>query len=64
MKYLVEVAPSIERGNAIDEKGGPGPIFGYVHERFKLDAFDVDVTRRRIFLVDDLADASEVAEMM
>src|SRR5262245_28101304 len=39
MKYLVEAHPSMESGNRIDaQEGGPGPLSGYVAERFKPEA--------------------------
>lgn len=64
MKYLVEVHASFERGNAIDEKGGPGPIFHYVAERFKPEAIYGNPTKRQAFLVVDLANEADTAELM
>lgn len=64
MRYLVEVAASIERGNALDNAGGPGPLFGHIVERFKPEAFYVDLTRRHIFLVADLQSPAEIEELM
>jgi hypothetical protein len=64
MKYLVEFHASIERGNAIDAKGGPGPLFGHVVQRFKPEAFYGNPTRRQAFLIVDLATESDVAELM
>ncbi len=64
MKYLVEVHASIERGNAIDKKGGPGPLFAYIAERFKPEAFYGNPTRRQAFLAVDLASEADVAELM
>ena len=64
MRYLVEVAASIERGNALDEAGGPGPMFAHIMERFKPEAFYVDLTRRHIFLVADLQSPAEIEELM
>lgn len=64
MKYLVEVTASIERGNAIDDKGGPGPLFAYIAQRFKPEAFYGNPTRRQVFLIVDLATETDVAELM
>lgn len=64
MKYLIEVHASIERGNAIDEKGGPGPLFAYIAERFKPEAFYGNPTRRQVFLIVDLATDADAAELM
>ena len=51
MKYLVEFHASIERGNAIDEKGGPAALFAHVGQRFKPEAFYGNPTRRQAFLI-------------
>jgi hypothetical protein len=64
MKYLVEFHASIERGNAVDEKGGPGPLFAHIAQRFKPEAFYGNPTRRQAFLIVDLATESDVAELM
>ena len=64
MKYLVEVHASIERGNAIDEKGGPAPVFGYIADRFKPEAIYGNPTRRQVFLIVDLPTEADVAELM
>ena len=64
MKYIVEVTASIEGGNAIDDKGGPGPMFSYIAERFKPEAIYGNPTRRQAFFIVDLASETEVAELM
>jgi hypothetical protein len=64
MKYLVELRASIERGNAIDEKGGPGPLFAHITQRFKPEAFYGNPTRRQAFLIVDLATEADIAELM
>ena len=64
MKYLVEFRASIERGNAIDEKGGPGPLFAHIAQRFKPEAFYGNPTRRQGYLIVDLPNESDVAELM
>lgn len=64
MRYLVEVAASIERGNAIDDAGGPGQLFGHIVERFKPEVGYVDLTRRHVFFVADLQSPAEIAELM
>jgi hypothetical protein len=64
MKYLVQFHASIERGNAIDEKGGPGPLFAHVVQRFKPEAFYGNATRREGILIVDLPTESDVAELM
>jgi hypothetical protein len=64
MKYLVEVTASIERGNALDDQGGPGPVFGYIAQRFKPEVFYGNPTRRQVFMVVDLPTECETAELM
>ena len=49
MKYLVEVHASMERGNALDAAGGPGPVFAHIAERFKPEAIYGNPTRRQAF---------------
>jgi hypothetical protein len=64
MKYLVEATASIERADAIDEKGGPAPLFSYIVQRFKPEVFYGNPTRRQVFLIVDLATETDVAELM
>jgi len=64
MKYLVEFHASMERGNAIDAKGGPASIFAHIAARFKPEAFYGNPTRRQAFLIVDLPTESDVAELM
>lgn len=64
MRYLFEMTATLERGNEIDAKGGPGPIFGYIMERFKPEAFYVSALRRQLWLVVDLATMAQVHELM
>ena len=64
MKYLVEFHASMERGNAIDQKGGPGPLFAHIVERFKPEAFYGNPTRRQAYLIVDLPTESDVTELM
>ena len=64
MLYMVEVQASMERGNEIDSKDGPGPVFAYIVERFKPQAIYGTPTRRQIFMVVELADETETAELM
>jgi hypothetical protein len=61
MRYLVESTASIARGNEIVAKGGPGPVFGYIAERFKPVG---NPTRRQAFLIVDLATETDIAELM
>jgi hypothetical protein len=64
MKYLVEVTASIERGNELDAAGGPGPILGYIVERFRPECLYGNPTRRQVFLIVDLPCEADAAELM
>ena len=64
MLYMVQLTADIERANEIDSKGGPGPVFAYIVERFKPQAIYGTPTRRQIFMVVDLADETTTAELM
>ena len=50
MLYMVEAHASMERGNEIDSKEGPGPVFQYIVERFKPQSLHGNPTRRQIFM--------------
>jgi len=62
--YLVEATASIERGNAIDDQGGPGAVFEYIGKRFKPTALYGNPTRRQVFLIVDLPSDADMAELM
>ena len=64
MKYLVEARASMERGNEIDQKGGPGPLFDHIAKRFKPEAFYGNPSRRQVFLIVDLATEAQIGELM
>lgn len=64
MKYLVEASASMERGNALDAAGGPGPLFAHIAERFKPEALYGNPTRRQVFLIVDLESEADIAELM
>jgi len=54
MRQLVHIRPTFERANQIDEKGGPGPLFRYLAERFKPEAIYVSAVHREGWFVVDL----------
>jgi hypothetical protein len=64
MKFMVEFHASMERGNTIDQQGGPAAIFGHVAERFKPEAFYANPSRRQCFMVVDLPTDADMAELM
>ena len=64
MLYMVELHASMERGNEIDRKGGPDAVFQYIVERFKPQAIYGTPTRRQIFMVVELENEADTAELM
>jgi hypothetical protein len=64
MLYLVEVWPSIEKGDTIDQGEDPGPFFAKVAERFQPQAIYGDPTKRHIFLLVELETPAKMAELM
>jgi len=64
MKYLIKVHASIERGNVIEESGGPGPLFSYISERLHPEAAYGTPTSRTCWFVADVDDPSVLAEVM
>ncbi len=64
MLYMVEAAASMEKGNAIDAGPGPGPFFQKIGERFHPQAFWGDPSRRHVFMVVEIEDAGQMAELM
>ena len=64
MLYMVEAHASMERGNEIDRKEGPGPVIQYIVERFKPQSLHGNPTRRQLFMVVELETPTETAELM
>lgn len=64
MLYMVEVAASMEKGNAIDAGPGPGPVFEQIAKRFRPQALYGDASRRHVFIVVELEGAAQMAELM
>src|SRR6516225_3543688 len=62
--YLVEARASMEAGNAIDSRAGPGPMFAKIVERFHPQAIYTNPTRRQVFMVVDLDTPAQIAELM
>lgn len=63
MKYLVTVEAEWNAANKLDSgPGGPGPLFGYIAERFRPEAFYVMADRRGCVWVLDLADGAAMTE--
>jgi len=63
MKYLVEVTPTPERANQIEDKGSFGPMISYVNERYKPECLYINPTERQLFLIVDLTNDVDCAEL-
>jgi len=64
MLYMVETSATIERGDAIDSGDGPGPFFAKIADRFRPQAIYGNPTRRHIFIVVELNNPADIAELM
>lgn len=64
MKYLIEAGPTVDRANDMDARGGPGVALQYIGEKFRPEVFYVSMVRRRVYLVVDLEDFSQVHELI
>ena len=64
MRYLVYFEIPAEVGNRLDfEEGGPGPLIGYVMDRFAPEASYTQAGLRGVFIVADL-DEAQMTELM
>jgi len=64
MRYLVELEPTTEAANKLDSgPGGPGPLFGYIAERWKPEAFYLRADRRIALWVIDFPDVASLVEL-
>ena len=64
MRYLIYFEIPTEEGNRLDfDDGGPGPILGYVMDRFKPEASYTQAGMRAVFMVADLNEA-QMTELM
>jgi hypothetical protein len=62
--YLIYFEIPAEAGNSLDfEEGGPGPILGYVMDRFAPEASYTQAGMRAVFMVADL-DEAQMTELM
>lgn len=63
MRFLVQVEAEWSAANKLDSgPGGPGPLFGYVAERFKPETFVVEAGRRAAWWVIDFPTAEALTE--
>lgn len=64
MKYLVHIQATAEAGNRIESAGGPGPLFGWLVERFKPEAAWGSPVTRQCYLVVNYDDPVAITETM
>jgi hypothetical protein len=63
MRFLVTVEADWNAANKLDAgPGGPGPLFGYIAERFKPEAFVVEAGRRVGWWIIDFPSAEAITE--
>jgi hypothetical protein len=63
MRYLVRVEGQGKAIEDLDAAGGPGPLFKYIGERWRPEAFYIGVDRRHAFWVIDFPDAASIVEL-
>lgn len=64
MRFLVRVEPTFEAADALDRApGGPGPLFGYIAQRFKPEAFYLETQKRAGWWVIDFANVDAMTEL-
>ncbi len=64
MRYLVRVEPSWEAANKLDSgPEGPGPLFGYIAQRFRPEAHYCETGKRAAWWVIDFASAEAITEL-
>lgn len=65
MRYLVSVEPEFQAGNKLDHgPNGPGPLFGYIAERFRPEHFWICADRRKAIWVIDFDSNAAMAEFL
>ncbi len=65
MHYLVTITPTIEAADALDAgPGGPGPLFGFMAERYHPEAFWVAASERSVSWIIDVQDAQALHELV
>ena len=64
MRFMVEVDAGMEKANAVDAAGGPGPMLAKIGQRFKPEAVYGKASRRGAYFVVDLKSPADVSELM
>jgi len=64
MRYLIRFQATVEAGVKLDQAGGPQQLFSYITERYRPECFYVNPSQRECYLVADIADVSDMTEMM
>jgi hypothetical protein len=64
MRFMVEVDAGMEKANAVDGAGGPGPMLAKLAERFKPEAVYGKASRRGAYMVVDLKSPADISELM
>lgn len=64
MKFHIEVAAPAERGQEIDDAGGPGPVVAAIMQRFHPEVMYGSADRRTLTFVAELANEIEISVLM
>lgn len=63
MRYLVSILPNDHEINAIDRSGEVMPFFDWLKETFAPEAFYLEATQRKIWMVADFATAADLNKL-
>lgn len=65
MHFIVTITPTIDAADALDAgPGGPGPLFGFIDDRYHPEAFWVSAGERSVSWIIDVADATALHELV
>jgi hypothetical protein len=64
MKFLVDVAAPADKGQEIDDAGGPGPIVAELMKRFTPEVMYGSADRRTLTFVAELGSEHDIAVLM
>ncbi|MCW2632465.1 MAG: hypothetical protein JWR88_1427 [Pseudonocardia sp.] len=65
MHFLVTITPTHEAANALDAgPGGPGPLFGWIADRYRPELFWVDAGQRSASWIIDVSEPGQLHELV
>lgn len=63
MRYLVSITPETETNNEIDRDGTVMPLFEFLKEQFKPEAFYLEAARRKLWMVVDFETGGDLNKL-